>query len=257
MHPENGLALSGRRRAFLELLDAEPAYKRDIVDAVDESRSTVGRAVAELEAVDLITRDGDGRFAITGKGRLFLDTYLESLEILETGNEAAPLLDHLPDDIRIPPGFFVDASVTIAQGPDPTEGLREVFELLSTATEARILARADHAPEIVRLGYRRAVIDEAMDINAVINRAMVDRIETEYATLIDGVEESPQVQVSVLDPLPFGLYVLEDGTDKSVILITHDENLVYRGFILSKSPWALDWAADAFESRWTRAEPFL
>ena len=255
MQPEDALAVVGRRREYLRLLDAEPAYKRDIVQAVDGSRSTVDRAVAELSENGLIGRVEDGQYAITAKGRLFLDTYLETTDILETGEKAAPLLAHLPDDVVLPPGFFVDASVSIATGPDPTEEISQVMEVLAETESVKAFGRADHVPEVIQLLYERTVVEEVMDLTAVINTEMAAWMEAEYASMIDPIEASDRVEIAVLDSLPFGMYLLETGDRQSVFLIIHDENLIYQGFVRTRSPWAVEWAEGAFEEHWNRAEP--
>jgi DNA-binding MarR family transcriptional regulator len=90
-----------KRSDFLDVFTEGPRTKRDLVDDLGHSRSTVNRAVRELEVGSLIVRT-DGRYAITHRGRHLLQSYRDTLAAFERIEEAEVALAELPADA--PPG---------------------------------------------------------------------------------------------------------------------------------------------------------
>lgn len=257
MDPAERLSLIGRRRAFLERLSHDPMHKRDLVEAVDRSRSTVDRGLAELEEAGLVSSGPDRRFSLTPTGKLGLETYRNAIATLDSLSDASPMLAHLPDSVDVPAALFRSATVSIAEGPNPLDDAAPLLERLRTATSVRAFGRADHAPDVVPLLYRRSVVDEALDIQAVVNPPMETRLETEYGPLLEEAREAPRLSIGVTDSLPFGMYLLEEDGGRSVFLATHDETLILRGYVLSTDPVATEWAEGVFEEWWSDAEPMV
>lgn len=257
MDPAELLSLIGRRRAFLERLSEAPMHKRDLVEAVDRSRSTVDRGLAELGEAGLIESDAERRFSLTPTGELRFETYRDAIATLDSLSDADPMLDHLPDSVDVPATLFRSATVTIPEGPDPLDDAEPLLERLRSATSVRLFGRADHAPDVVPLLYRRSVVDEALDIQAVVNPQMETRLEAEYGPLLEEARGAPKLSVRVTDSLPFGMYLVEEGDNRSVFLATHDETLILRGYVLSEDPAAGEWAEEVFQEWWDDAEPML
>lgn len=255
MEPAALLSLIGRRRAFLGRLSHDPMHKRDLVEAVDRSRSTIDRGLAELEEAGLVVSDSERRFSLTPTGEVGLETYRDAIDTLDSVSDAEPMLAHLPDSVEVPAALFRSATVTIPEGPDPLDDAAPLLERLRSATSVRLFGRADHAPDVVPLLYRRSVVDEALDVQAVVNPPMETRLETEYGPLLEEALGAPMLSLRVSESLPFGMYLLEDGDERSVFVATHDETLLLRGYVLSEDAVAVEWAADVFEEWWADAEP--
>jgi len=65
-------SLVGRREPTLRLLSDGPTTNRDVIDALEVSRSTVTRALRELEEAGFVGRR-DGGYATTLAGRFALE----------------------------------------------------------------------------------------------------------------------------------------------------------------------------------------
>jgi tetratricopeptide (TPR) repeat protein/energy-coupling factor transporter ATP-binding protein EcfA2 len=114
---ESVLDLVRRRWSVLEPLLEGPTYKRDLVAAVDRSRSTVDRAVRELEAAGLAERV-DGGYVASVAGQLAADRYREAADSLGAVEAATAALEPLPHDAAVAPALLTDATVTVAGGSE-------------------------------------------------------------------------------------------------------------------------------------------
>lgn len=101
---------------FEELLD-EPLYKRDLVAAVDRSRSTVDRAVRELEDAGLVARV-DGGYVATVAGRLAAEEYRAATDSLAAVEGAMAALAPLPHDVSVSSALLSGATITTSQDAD-------------------------------------------------------------------------------------------------------------------------------------------
>ena len=89
-----------RRLDFLERLAAEPLRKHELVDALGHSRSTVNRAIDELEATGLVAGETDG-YRTTLSGRLLAEGYRELLTVADDLAAAGDVLDPLDAEVDI------------------------------------------------------------------------------------------------------------------------------------------------------------
>ncbi|OYR82810.1 hypothetical protein DJ72_08580, partial [Halorubrum distributum] len=80
--PSELVGVVERRLDFLERLTAGPLRKHELVDAPGHSRSTVNRAIDELEAAGLVAGETDG-YRTTRSGRLLAGEYREFLTVAD------------------------------------------------------------------------------------------------------------------------------------------------------------------------------
>ncbi len=140
---------------MFEQLLGEPLYKRDLVAAVDRSRSTVDRAVRELEDAGLVERV-DGGYVATVAGRLAAEEYRAATASLAAVEGAIAALAPLPHDVSVSSALLTGAAITTADGDVDAATLADRFvERCSRADQARvaIAGTADGAfAEAVRSG---------------------------------------------------------------------------------------------------------
>lgn len=89
--------LLDRRIGFLQCLESSPCRKPDLVDRLDWSRSTVDRAIRELQQAGLVERAEAG-YTTTLAGRLAATTYTEFTETIADIHTGSPLLQTLDRD---------------------------------------------------------------------------------------------------------------------------------------------------------------
>ena len=85
------------RREVLEYLAADPRTQAEIAAALDVSRSTVTRAIQDLQAFDLVARV-EGEYRSTKLGDSLLETHQRYLEMVSRIMDADTLFKHLPRD---------------------------------------------------------------------------------------------------------------------------------------------------------------
>jgi hypothetical protein len=120
------------RRAFLAALRGGPQRKRDLVDALETSRSTVDRAVSDLAAAGLVTETHDGvKITLAGRMAVEIDgTYQRRIDELADGITA---LGELDGDLRIDDGFLADARIEAASPHVPDMVFDRFYESVAAA----------------------------------------------------------------------------------------------------------------------------
>lgn len=238
------LDLLARRRSMLASLAEAPREKPVLVEATGLSRSTVDRAVRELEAAGLVERRDDG-YAATATGRLVSRRDASFREDLADLAAAQPLLDLLPADAPVAAAAVLGAEVHLATPPEPHRAYDPLLDLLSEARRVCALSPSHANPETRDLLYERTV-EEGCPVEFVFQRDLADHLLSEHpeavrAGMVEG-EFRPFAHPSV----PFGLAV-GYGTDAvRCALVVYDERGDLAGVAVNDDPDALDWAERVF-----------
>jgi predicted transcriptional regulator len=247
------LANSANRLDVLRTLASEPHTRRELVDATDASRPTVGRILDDFEDRSWVARTGR-QYELTSSGRLVTDAFLDLLAVVETERALRAAVAWLPTE-RI--GFdieqFADADVSV---PEPGYSHRPVnrfVELVADADadSARGFGVATLAPMSAEtlLGKARA----GTDVEIIYPRAVLEEILLSNAGAARDAMDRGTLTPMVHEELPCGLYVLDD---RVVLGGYDDETGVLRVVVDTANPDAVEWA-DALYARYRReAEPF-
>jgi len=108
---------SGRAPARLPRTARRGALrKHELVDELDHSRSTVNRAIDELEAAGLVAGETDG-YRTTLTGRLLAQSYRRFLTVAADVDAASETLAPLGPDIALSPAALRDADTYRAAAP--------------------------------------------------------------------------------------------------------------------------------------------
>jgi predicted transcriptional regulator len=247
---EELVALLARRSDILGVLAEGPRSKRDLVSAVDASRSTVDRAVRELEALGAVETAGD--CSITTSGRLLLDAYERFSRVSDAVLDWRPLLDHLPRDAPLDPVVLDGAEVIVADAEARYRPGRRMAELLAGAERTTGLAKAYTQPDAADI-YHRKVLEEGMELELVFARDMYETLTTSEE--LSEIFESELVTAHTLEDVPYGLFLVEQSDRRLVCLLVYDAENVLRGLVVADDADALRWAEDVFERFRERAEP--
>jgi predicted transcriptional regulator len=252
---DDALRLVSRRREVLERLRGRPAWKRDLVDDLPYSRSTVDRAIADLSAESLVAKTEEG-YVTTLTGRLFLDVVAEASETLAAVREAE-WLAHLPSDAPVNSDLFADAEVVTGTSPSLAECLDDAVEALRTADRVRGFSVADNDPRWTRTLYERSVEAETLAADVVMTEDMADYVLDAYADWVPNYRRSDALRVRVRETLPFGLYLLDHGDETRVHLFVHDDNAAIIGRVSNDTPAVVSWAESLFDRTFEAAAPLV
>jgi len=235
----------GKRTEFLELLDGEPLHKRDMVDRLEHSRSTVDRAISDLTDAGFVERMTRG-FVTTQSGRLALARYRSFLAETDAILSGTAVLEPLPPTEELPTSLLTAGTV------HETRGSYRLLEAIADAIDGASGYRAI-LPQLVdsrhlRLCHARAVRDD-LSVSLVAPSALLTRLKTEFPALLGELADVPVFDAAVGETPPYGLLVVEDesGEPTEVLVVTYDDDQI-RGFCRSADPETLAWASERFEA---------
>jgi len=240
-----------RRATLLACLTAGPKTKRDLVEQLDVSRSTVDRAVRELEEVRLIERTRDG-VALTLPGRLALEEHRDYLGVTAGLVEAGPILDSLPADTALDPAMLRRARVVGTEQHAPQRPVDEFTALVEDADVIHCVL-ASFVTEHVNACCERAA-NRSLDAAVVLAEPVVSSLTEETEAAIRRATAGTLSAYRLDETPPYNLVVAEDDEGVRAGVLVADETGV-RGFVSNDVPEAVSWADGEFERWRSRAEP--
>lgn len=250
------LTVLTRRKPLLEALSAVPTRKCDLPSDLDISRSTIDRGIRELEALDLVERDGR-TYRSTLAGELALTEYDRFAGRVTDVVEARDILSSLPSTAPLDPVFLEGADVLVSQWPDPQTPVRKLEELISTATHHRAFAPAFLSHLVI--SYRDAIVD-GLECEFALTPAVLDELVVHHREPVSEALSTGRVDLrEAPETLPYTLVVSRDerGPDtESVvasILVYIDEGL--KGIIYNDDPAAVEWAEQTLSEIWEESSP--
>jgi predicted transcriptional regulator len=241
-----------RRRELLALLADEPLGKASIVRRLDVSRSTVNRAVSELQSHGFVERV-DGTYATTTAGEVALRHLRGTLSTVE-GLVAARALLPCAEGLDLPPALFRDATVVTADenrhGP-----VRVLVDLLVEADRVRSLGavfRTD-VPTTIR---DRLAADGTLRMELLASPETVDRMRAYHEPELRTLVGSDRHELRVGDAhCRTTVAIVEAGGEETVVLVFYDERDEPIGLVRTTDPAGLAWARERIERSWTEANP--
>jgi len=233
------LKLVARRSELLTALLEGPREKRSLADGVEGSRSTVDRALKELEEAGLATWT-EGGYRATLAGRLQLQLYREFVDRSTDLVDALDALEGLPPDVAIDPGLLRDCRVVQGEGLGRYELSTTLAELLEGADRAVIVMSKLTSPITVRKLVRKAN-DEGVPLESFLAPELVERLEREVPDLLGGLAAGDSL-VYEARVGPFGM--LFDPDDGEVVVGTNAADGTPLGLVHNDTAEAVGWARE-------------
>jgi predicted transcriptional regulator len=242
--PEEVIDTASKRATFLSAIASGPKSKPDLRDELGLSRSTVYKAVRELEHHDLVERTDDG-FALTIAGRHVESAYREFHDRVADVCQAQELLAILPRDCDLPSELLADAEVVAAERHAPNHPLQQFEEMVATADTVRGISPVA-LPRYVELFHEQAVVGE-VSTKLVLEQPVVRYLLTDYGDQFEAATTSPYLSIrETEETLPFGLIVVEGESD-GVAVVVYDDRGELRGIVTNDAPAAVEWGLETFE----------
>ena len=237
-----------KRAPLLETLADGPLTQRDVRDELGVSRSTVYKALRELESAGLVVGRPEG-YALTGLGRLAWrrrDCYLARLDRLTVADR---LLASVPLDQRLPLSLFEHGKVYVSGRHAPERPLEqmeargEVADRLRCFSPSGMPRYLGNIHERVEAGRQTATL--------VLERPALERLETDYERF-EAVRSEPDVEFRVVgEELPFALILYDDD---ELGFFAYDDGVLV-GAVFSDDPDVVRWGEHRFERRYERSDP--
>ncbi|PSP77020.1 hypothetical protein BRC81_11820 [Halobacteriales archaeon QS_1_68_20] len=238
--------LTNRAEILRRLCDG-PAYKRDLVDEMEHSRSTIDRAVDDLEAANLVERRDDGIVA-TVAGRLALERLRSFRGELDDVVAAEAVLDPLSFDAPIETDAVAGGETILATEPAPYRPLERFHGTLADARRYRALLPALDDPRHVRLLYEH-VVTGGRPAELVVAPELLQALREEFPRRTAAMAESDGFDVHVGDVPPFALALVDRGDADpatTVAILVFNESGAVHGVLLNETPAAVRWAEDRY-----------
>lgn len=243
IEPNDEMGVVARRIEFIELLDeVGPLAPRDLVDALDCSRSTVTRALSELREADLVEKTSDG-YAVTLSAVMAADVYRRYETATEAILTSKKLLAPIPNEQAPPVDLLVGSDVFLAETDIPVRLLEAVSSRVRDAD--RVVA---YLPTLVNTHllrvWHRAVVAEAVDGHAVFDPNLLTVLKGQYPQLLAEMAAVDDFSVSATTGPTYGVILTTTGDTAAVSVIVYDNNTAVLGVVTNDSSAAVDWARD-------------
>lgn len=240
----DAIEVVAHRVDFLEALAETPRQKPELVDDLDQSRSTVDRAIRTLEDAGLVERGDDG-YVTTLTGRLAADRYRAFLADERDVLAAQDVLGPLPSDCEIPIAVLSSSSASTGEGEFWL--FEHVGEHLRSADQYHAILPQLADSRHLRLCQARAERTE-LTATILLGPAALDRCREEFPRLAVSLAETDGFAAKQGPDHPFGLLLAEraDGPT-TVVVVTYDDDGV-AGVVRNDSETAVAWAREQFET---------
>ena len=239
-----------RRPEMLRALNDAPLQKRDLVAALDVSRSTVDRALRELTARELVERTDDG-YRTTLAGRLALDAFDDLQRRMYGVDAALDVLSVLPHDAPFPSGLFAGATVVRPTPISPHRPAETNTELLSWADHVRGLISAVSEQYVANY---RAAIEGGTSVDLVFPSNVLERMITQYGMVGDPVFDRETVEIrETSESLPCSVKLHEREDERVASLTVYGPDGLC-GLVTNDSPRAVSWTASFIDRYWDDAD---
>ncbi|MFB6140880.1 MAG: helix-turn-helix transcriptional regulator [Halosimplex sp.] len=239
---EDLVDLLGRRSTLLDRLAAGSSEKRELLEAGDLPRSTLDRAIRELEAAGLVAYD-DGAYVLTPLGERLRYEYRNFTERADRAVELEPFLRWTsPETFDLDLRWLTDARVWTAEPADPWAMVNRHVAALEAADRVRgVLPLVGlHAVETVR----DRVVEDGADVELVVEASVAETLQSgRYAPLYRELQdrEDPVFSVYPNGSVPFFVGVF----DGAFVQVGVDEDREPRALLESDDERVLAWAREA------------
>lgn len=248
---ENLIDVVSRRLDFLERLGEVALEKREMVHELGHSRSTVNRAIAELEDAGLVTATADGHVT-TLTGKLAADMYRRVLsdaaDIRTTMDVLAPLTAVCPVGLELISG----ADVERTDGPPPYRSVERLRDTVRDAERVRALLPTVANVETLRVCHSR-VIEEGMTAEMLMSPPLFERLASQFPAVFRQLALGGAYTALTADLPPFTTFLVEESGTVTVAVIVYSDGNAIQGVLVNDTPAAVRWAEDLYSRLRTRA----
>lgn len=251
--PTEVMAVVARRGMVLRIVGTDGVRKQRIVEELDISRSTVDRAIRELEAVEFVERSSDGTYHRTLPGRMALEEYDSFAARMDGIMSSVDLLSSLPMDAPCDAEVLEDATVVVAERHSPYMPVNH-FDDLVDRSQAVYGIETAVLPQHVTV-YHEKLTSGDLTARVVVTEAVVEHLMSAYKTeLREGLETGQLELRQTSTSIPYSLLVGETAKGPEMGLVVYAQGGV-RGFIRNEAPEAVQWARRQIDGYWESAVP--
>ncbi len=221
--------------------------KRTLVADLPYARSTVDRAVRELEQAGLIQRTATG-YATTDIGEWITTRYRVTREAIEDVLAVRDLLHYLPTDEVFPPALFAGINIERAERTVPYHLLEGLREHLVTADRVSAVFPTLPTPQFLSVCHHR-VVQHGMTLELITTPTLADTLTDEFPRLLTEMVAATAGSATTFTgtPPPFGLILSTTDAGLGGSILVYDDHQSVVGALHADSDAALAWIKDYYE----------
>ncbi len=238
LDPREVIDTVARRADIVSQLVDGPKHKRDLTDEMDISRSTVYKAIRELEASFIAERTEDG-YQPTLMGRLLFEEYERFYTTVRDISRPGQLLAALPKESDVGPTLLNGADCVFPERHAPNRPVHSFEEMVREATAVKGLISVVR-PRYVEV-FRNRLLSGELRAELVLECPVVESLRADYREAFDACLRSGNVTVrETHEQLPFGLLVVEEPIP-AVRVTVYNASGGIQGVITNRSDDAVEW----------------
>lgn len=245
------LARSENRVAIFRALADRARTRRELETETGVSRSTLGRALGDLEERGWIERDGQ-TYETTNAGALVLERFVPLLETMDGLRTLGAAFELLPiEEMSLDIRHFADARVVTPTELRPSATMEYSIEKQRDADQLEAVART--VPPYAVGETHEMVTSGQLDATFVVDSAYLESLSTDDEMRVqwsDMMTGSATIRCHE-GPIPFVLLVF----DETVHLWPCDDEGATWGLLESENPTVLAWAQDTITDYLAEAYP--
>lgn len=239
-----------RRRELLRYLLEEPRDKCTIVDDLGVPRTTLDRAIRELETMDVVEYR-DGAYGVTPFGEHLIGTFFGFLERVRLTLELEPFFDAVPPeafdlDVRA----LADAKLLCPEADDPYAIVDEFVLRLDRAD--RVEGLLPYVGSYVHETAHERVVEHGAETEFVLAESAAQHVVSEgpLAPLTEEMLATGRSDLYVYDGTPpYWIGVFDDETVQIVV----DDGGDHRALVETDRPAVREWARETVRNYRDRA----
>jgi len=242
-------ALIAKRFSYLCELIRQPQAKRDLESEIDDSRSTLDRALRELHEADLVEYN-NGIWKTTLLGIWCVQEREAYLDQLASITEAAAICNDLPRDQSIGRAFLIGADVHESDPMVPDAVIQTLFDSIEPARSVSL------ATPVLMTGVATELLTRVTNgridsLEFAIPPSTLEQLDDVLPSVTSQLVQHPHVDAYVSSvPFKFGLCTTD--TNEAGVIVYADQGI--SGILLNNTSQATNWASTQYEKVMAEAE---
>ncbi|KOX91617.1 hypothetical protein AMS69_18015 [Haloarcula rubripromontorii] len=229
-----------QRIEFLELLSDGEWMTNEIVDELPHSRSTVSRALRQLQETDLIEKRTDG-YTVTPHGALLTEQYRDYKSEARSIFGARQLLESLPDDEEVAREFVANArKIGSAESP-PFRPLEVISEQIATGRRVHAYLPTLSGPHLLRV-FRRLVVEENGSLKLFVSTDLGESLLSYYPGILGELANGGDVDIQFVNGPSYGIIVSTPSANREATVTVYSEDGAMQGGLATDDDSGVEWA---------------
>lgn len=240
------LQVLARRGKLLDCLWNGIKEKRQLEERLEQSRSTLNRALNDLEENHLVVERTDG-YEVTPAGEVARQLYTWAYEPFA---EALPVLAHLSLEDPLDPKFVYGGRVTRAEHPNPGEPIDQLRDLVGDCRQIKGMSPIGLIRHLDFFQVQN--VDDSSVAEFVFDEKCLGYLWDTHSEKMQTAVTAEHCMLWMSDETPpFSLLIIDDAI---AWLGIHDAEGVVKGAIVNDSNVAVDWARNIYRRYRSQSE---